>query len=89
VIRIVESSSFIRAYSKLVKRRPELRKRLSEKLELFVNDPFHPSLETHKLSGTMKDSMAFSLTHKLRVVFSFIEPDLVTLEDIGTHDEVY
>jgi mRNA-degrading endonuclease YafQ of YafQ-DinJ toxin-antitoxin module len=89
VITIVESSGFIRAYSKLVKRRPELREKLSEKLKVFVNNPFDPSLDTHKLSGNLKDSMAFSLTHKILVVFSFIKPDLVTFEDIGTHDDVY
>ncbi|MDP4199275.1 MAG: type II toxin-antitoxin system mRNA interferase toxin, RelE/StbE family [Bacteroidota bacterium] len=89
MVRIVESSGFIRAYAKLVRRRPELREKLQEKLEVFVKNPFDPSLDTHKLSGHLKDSMAFSLTRKLRVVFSFVKPDLVTLEDIGNHDDVY
>ena len=57
MIRIVESSGFIRAYSKLVRRRPELREKLREKLrerlEVFVNNPFDPSLNTHKLSGQL------------------------------------
>ena len=89
MIRIVETTGFERAYMRLVRRRPELRERLKEKITLFVKDPYHPSLKTHKLTGNMEPSMAFSLTHKLRVVFSLIEPDLVAFEDIGTHDDVY
>ncbi|HWF44539.1 MAG TPA: hypothetical protein VG537_07850 [Candidatus Kapabacteria bacterium] len=56
---------------------------------MFIKNPYDPSLDTHKLSGNLKDSMAFSLTRKLRVVFSFVQSDLVVFEDIGTHDDVY
>jgi len=60
-----------------------------EKLGLFLSNPYHASLHTHKLHGRLKGSLAFSLTEDLRVVFSFLTSEIVSLEDIGTHDEVY
>jgi mRNA-degrading endonuclease YafQ of YafQ-DinJ toxin-antitoxin module len=84
-----ESSSFKRAYKRLIKGKPELESAFRERLTLFVSNPYEPSLNTHKLSGTMKGQWAFSLTFKLRIVFSFTRPDFAMLEDIGSHDQVY
>ena len=89
MITTVESPGFKRALKKLVKRDPAMALRFRDKLAMFLIDPYHPSLEAHKLSGTLKDSQAFSLTHDLRIVFSYLEPKVVLLEDIGSHDEVY
>lgn len=44
-----------------------------QKLELFINDPFHPQLRTHKLSGNLKDLWSFSIEYDLRVVFHFTD----------------
>ena len=84
-----ESSSFKRAYKRLIKGRPELESAFRERLTLFVNNPFEPALNTHKLSGRMRHQWAFTLTFKLRIVFVFTRPDFAMLEDIGSHDQVY
>jgi mRNA-degrading endonuclease YafQ of YafQ-DinJ toxin-antitoxin module len=89
MIHSVEAPGFIRAFKKRVKRQPDFRDLFRKRLTLFLSDPHHPSLETHKLHGKLKHSWAFSIDHHLRVVFSFLEQDLVLLEDIGTHDEIY
>jgi mRNA-degrading endonuclease YafQ of YafQ-DinJ toxin-antitoxin module len=89
MISTVETPGFKRAFKKLVKGRPEMSRVFREKLALFLSNPYHPSLQTHKLHGRLKGSLAFSLTDDLRVVFSFLTSDVVSLEDIGTHDEVY
>ncbi len=84
-----ESSSFKRAYRRMIKGKPDLEAAFRERVTLFANDPYHPSLQTHKLSGRMRHQWAFSLTFKLRIVFTFTRPDFAMLEDIGTHDQVY
>ena len=89
MIRSVESPGFQRALKKLIKGKPEMRDTFRDTLSLFLREPYHASLETHKLHGKLKHSLAFSLTAHLRVVFSFLSSDVVLLEDIGTHDEVY
>lgn len=54
-------------------------------------DPFHPSLKTHSLSGTLKDSWAIRINYEQRLIFRFIGKDKqkILLIDIGTHNEVY
>lgn len=73
----------------MVKQDPDLKEKLIDCLRLFVEEPFHPSLKTHKLGGALKGNFAFSLGYDLRVVFQFLDKNEVLLETMGTHDEVY
>ena len=56
---------------------------------LFLQDPYHVKLRTHKLTGALKDLWSFSIEYDLRVIFFFVKDNVVIFEDIGTHDEVY
>ena len=56
---------------------------------LFQNNPQHPSLSTHKLSGALSQLQAFKVEYYLRIIFAWYSSTEVILEDIGTHDEVY
>jgi len=89
VIEIVWGPKFKKVYKKKLKRYPEIKRQLSSALRLFIKDPFHPILKTHKLGGPLKGNFAFSLGYDLRVVFKFLDKEEVLLETIGTHDEVY
>jgi len=89
VIEIIWGPRFKRAYKKKQKQYPEIKQQLSAALNLFVKNPYHPLLKTHKLGGPLKGSFAFSLGYDLRVVFKFLDKDEVFLETIGTHEEVY
>lgn len=82
-------AGFKRAYRKRIVRQTHLKKLFWERMEVFLNDPFSPQLRTHKLSGKLKGSWAFSIDDNIRVVFEFIDKDEVLLVDFGTHDEVY
>ncbi|OGU17580.1 MAG: plasmid stabilization protein [Ignavibacteria bacterium GWB2_35_12] len=83
------SSSFLRAYKKSIKDKPELEKIFLEKLQLFIENPFNPQLKTHKLSGKLENMWSFTITYKIRVTFTFIKSDLVLFENFGTHYSVY
>lgn len=89
MIDLIWGNSFKRAYKKTLKAKPHLRNRIIQCLELFTNDPFHPSLNTHKLSGKLKDFWALVVEDDCRIVFKFLEDGTVILIDIGKHDEVY
>ncbi len=57
---------------------------------IFVENPFHHSLKTHKLSGKLKNFWSFSVEYNLRVLFYFEENNTKAIFiDFGTHDEVY
>lgn len=89
MIELIWGSSFRKAYKKIIKVNPHLKNKIIKCLELFANDPFHSSLNTHKLSGKLKDLWAFSVDNDCRIVFNFLDDGNAIMIDIGKHDEVY
>lgn len=55
------------------------------KIILFKNNPFDPSLKTHKLHGKLRNQWSFTIKGQYRVVFIFEKTDVIFL-DIGVHD---
>jgi len=89
MIELVWDEAFVRAVKKWQKKHPDLMERFKERLRLFSEQPFDPSLKTHNLSGNLKTYSAFSITYEYRLVFRFISANKVLLIAIGTHDDVY
>lgn len=75
---------FRRAYKKLS---TELKSKAEIKEKLFRVNPFHPSLDTHKLHGKLKNQWSFSVDIKYRILFEFDSQDVIFF-DIGDH-EIY
>jgi addiction module RelE/StbE family toxin len=88
LFRVLPKKQFLKTSARLTKRNSSLDPQLSKVLETLENDPFAPSLKTHKLKGNLAGLYACSLTHDLRIIFELIS-NTVHLIDIGTHDEVY
>jgi addiction module RelE/StbE family toxin len=65
-----------------------LRGKFIKVIEHLTNNPYTPSLKTHKLSGDLKDFWSCSITYEIRLRFKIVD-DIVELIDIGSHDEVY
>jgi len=89
VIRATWDHGFKRSYKKRVRNNSRLKKKLWEKMEIFLENPFFPQLRTHKLSGKLAGQWAFSVDDDCRIVFEFVGEDQVLLIDVGSHDEVY
>jgi len=89
MITLIWGSSFKRAYKNVTAANPDLKQKIAQALESLADDPFHPSLITHKLSGKLKGLWAFVVAYDCRVVFQFLDDQDVLLIDIGKHDEVY
>jgi addiction module RelE/StbE family toxin len=89
VIKVSWDQGFKRAYRKKVKNDAELKDRFWDAMEMFVKDPFHPRLRTHKLTGRLEGLWAFSVSFDCRVIFKFLSKTEILLIDIGGHDEVY
>ena len=54
--------------------------------KIFRNNCFDSRLKTHKLTGSLKDYWAFSVTHSERILFRFINEKEVIFYKIGSHD---
>lgn len=65
-----------------------VKKAFLEKESLFFTNPFHPSLETHKLHGKYKMYWAFTVVGQYRVMCTFMDGigGDVGFINIGTHD---
>jgi len=88
-MEIAFSSSFKRAFKKKIKGRKDIEDLFWEAAELFIKNPYHSSLRTHKLSGKLKDLWSFSIEHDLRVIFYFEDNNKAIFVYIGSHDEAY
>ncbi|OGD70857.1 hypothetical protein A3I18_01300 [Candidatus Campbellbacteria bacterium RIFCSPLOWO2_02_FULL_35_11] len=73
---------FEKHYKKLSK---DIKERAKEKEKLFRENPFHPLLNTHKLSGKEKESWVFWITYSYRIKFIFLNNDEALFLDVGTH----
>lgn len=82
------SSNFLRNYRRLLRKNPQIKARVTERLSLFNNNPSHPSLRLHKLRGKMVTDWSIAIASDLRLIFIYIE-DGILLVDIGKHEEVY
>ena len=89
MINLIWGSSFKRAYKRVTVANPDLKPKIAQALETFADNPHHPSLRTHKLSGRLKGLWAFVVAYDCRVVFQFLDDKDALLIDIGKHDEVY
>jgi addiction module RelE/StbE family toxin len=89
MIKLVWDPGFKKSYKKKVKNDAALKKQFWHALNVFANNPFDPSIKTHKLTGKLKGNWAFSVNYDCRVVFQFLDKNEAFLIDIGGHDEVY
>jgi len=74
-------------FDKNYKRLPKkIKDRARAKEKIFRENPFHPLLGTHKLSGKEKECWAFDIDFHYRIKFIFLSEEEVLFLDIGTHD---
>ena len=90
MIEISFATSFTRVFKKKIKNRKEIENLFWECVDIFIENPFHNSLKTHKLSGKLKNLWGFSIEYNLRVIFYFENNKTQAIfVDIGSHNEVY
>lgn len=85
---LAPSKSFRKRLVLFVRKHPELDARVERVFLFLKKDIFSPSINTHKLSGTLQGVYACSVNHEYRITF-FFDDSMVYLLDIGSHDEVY
>jgi len=81
MITIYYSSSFRKSVGKYASYQKQIKKRI----KIFIKDPHHPSLKTHKLKGGLANYYSFSVSYNLRILFEFMDEKTIGFIDIGTH----
>lgn len=73
----------------LKKKDAKLVEKVYKQLDLFIANPRHPSLRTHKLSGKLENSWSISIDRKFRFAYTWTKDGDAHFYKLGTHDEVY
>ena len=81
VRRISYTSDFRNAYRRLP---GHIQDATDRKDALFRNEPFQPTLRTHKLHGPLQGLWSFSVTRDYRILFEFVKDEAI-FYDVGTH----
>lgn len=82
------STEVQRQLKEINKKDQKLSKKIYKQLSLFLQNPRHPSLRIHKLSGKIKNQYSISITSGFRMTY-FLAEGKAHFTKIGTHDEVY
>ena len=91
---LIWSSGFTRVLKRLVRQNPQFRYIVEQTLQQLSEDPYAPTLRTHKLKGDLSDKWSCSIDYSNRIVFKFVQnPDTdeeeILLLTLGSHDDVY
>lgn len=82
------ASTFAPAYEALIKGNEELEKRTEKALKLLKNDPFYPSLQSHKVNTrNFGEKWSSWITFDLRIIWDFerLEKQIILLFAITKH----
>lgn len=74
---------------KIAQKDKKLVERIEKQIALFEENPKHPSLRMHKLSGELDAMWSISITMSIRMVYIVVDEDNALFVKIGTHEQVY
>ncbi|MDJ0600277.1 MAG: type II toxin-antitoxin system RelE/ParE family toxin [Crocosphaera sp.] len=93
-MKIAWTPQSLRAFKRIIRKKPVFRPLIEKTVRQLAEDPFHPSLRTHKLKGDLSNVWSCSVDYSNRILFEFIEDaeeqkQAILLLNLGDHDEVY
>jgi len=60
------------------------------KLQIFIDNRYHPILNNHPLFGKLKGCRSLNISGDWRAIFAYIDNDKITyFVAIGTHSQLY
>ena len=66
-----------------------VKEQFAERFLMFLKNPTEPILKDHPLVGDLRGKRAFSVAGDTRVIYRFLNKEIVLLLRIGTHNQVY
>lgn len=85
-MRISTTKKFDKQFKK---QSSKIQKEFATRIYLFLEDIHNPILNTHQLSGKLKELWNFNVSGDIRVIFDKSFTDMIVLEAIGSHSELY
>jgi len=85
-MNIVFHRNFEKSYKKLP---VKIKAKVKERNTIFLEDPFHPILNNHALSGKHVGYRSINVTGNIRIVYKFLDKNTALFSEIGTHSDLY
>jgi len=85
-MRIIFHKQFKKKYKKLSE---SDKRHFKDRRNMFLENPFHPLLKNHALSGEYSNYRSINITADLRVIYEPIDSETALFLNIGTHSELY
>lgn len=80
---MIFAPSFLRQLKSLAN---ELQDEVIEKVELFKDRQNHRFIKVHKLKGSPRGVLSFSVNYRIRIIFQYNSKGEAELLTIGDHD---
>ena len=84
---IFKSNRFRRHFEKRANGR--LRKQYEQRILLFKENPYHPLLHNHQLTGKLSSFRSINISGDYRVIFRKENSETYYFLDFGNHDQLY
>lgn len=80
---------FKKSFKKRIALDHKLTTKTASRIQMFVDNPKHPLVRDHALTGSFQGLRAFWVTGDIRIIYRRNSADEVEFLDIGTHAQVY
>lgn len=60
-----------------------------KRIEIFLNNPFDPSLSNHPLTGRWMGFRSINISGDLRAVYELVDRETAYFVAFGTHSQLY
>ena len=67
----------------------KIQDKFEEKLDLFLQNMFHPLLNNHSLTGKYEGCRSINITGNIRAIFYLKTESGIVFINIGSHPELY
>lgn len=78
--------NFERQFAKLT---PKEKEKTKKRLNLFLNQPFHPLLNNHPLKGKYLDYRSINIAGDLRAIYKQFNDEKCFFVAVGSHSQMY
>ncbi len=87
-MKLLFDKVYLKNFSKITQNNPKLKRKIVDKLGLFIENQNHPSLRLHSFQNGSKKEWSISVNRSIRIAFTYIKNGILLL-DIGTHEDIY
>ena len=85
-MKVSYHKNFAKSYKKLS---PKIKEQFKKRLQLFLENPFHPVLNNHALHGEWRNFRSINISGNFRAIYKQLDDYVFEFVIIDTHGNLY